>query len=132
MGVEGQSRRPPGRYYLLFLQEQIKDIIIIIHISPPRPHGPMGACTHRSTNVQVARARIGPAQRSTRTPHARGGQDATPAPLLARIRACERWRGERYRQTPGDHATNLGATMLVLLNGSAGLSSAEELGTQWT
>jgi hypothetical protein len=38
-----------------------------------------------------------------------------------RIRARERWRGERYRQTPGDHATNLGATMLVLLNGSAGL-----------
>jgi len=25
--------------------------------------------------------------------------------------AASPWRGERYRQTPGDHATNLGATM---------------------
>ena len=46
-----------------------------------------------------------------------------------RIRARERWRGERYRQTPGDHATNLGDTMLNLATrGSAGLSSSEEPG----
>ncbi len=36
-----QSHSPPG----------------LVHISPPRPHRPMDACTHSSTNVQVARAR---------------------------------------------------------------------------
>ena len=81
----------------------------------------MGVCTHSSTNVQVARAQT----RYHATLHtratARGSQDATPAPLLGAYRARQRWCGERYRQTPGDHATNLGATMLVLLNGSAGL-----------
>ena len=43
-----------------------------------------------------------------------------------RIRARERWRGERYRQTPGDHATNLGATMLVLLNWLRPPTSSED------
>jgi hypothetical protein len=66
MGVESQSRRP----------------LRTVHISPPRPHGPMGACTHGSTKVQVARARTSTGQHSTRTPRARGSQDATPAPLL--------------------------------------------------
>ena len=113
MGVEGQSHSPLG----------------LVHISPPRPHRPMDACTHSSTNVQVARAQT----RYHATLHtratARGSQDATPAPLLGAHRARQRWCGERYRQTPGDHATNLVATMLVLLNGSAGLSSVEEPGT---
>jgi hypothetical protein len=66
MGVEGQSHRP----------------LRTVHVSPPRPHGPMGACTHSSTKVQVARARTSTGQHRTRTPRARGSQDATPAPLL--------------------------------------------------
>jgi hypothetical protein len=89
----------------------------------------MGVCTHSSTNVQVARAQT----RYHATLHtratARGSQDATPAPLLGAHRARQRWCGERYRQTPGDHATNLGATMLdYATRGSAGLSSSEEPG----
>jgi hypothetical protein len=99
MGVGGQPHSPPG----------------LVRISPPRPHRPMDACKHSSTKVQVARARTSTGQHRTRTPRALGSQDATPAPLLGAPRACERWRGERHRQTPGDHATNLGATMLVLL-----------------
>ena len=82
----------------------------------------MDACKHSSTKVQVARARTSTGQHRTRTPRALGRQGADPLPRCwARPRACERWRRERHRQTPGDHATNLGATMLVLLNGSAGL-----------
>jgi hypothetical protein len=76
----------------------------------------MDACKHSSTKVQVARARTSTGQHRTRTPRALGRQGADPLPRCwARPRACERWRGERHRQTPGDHATNLGATMLVLL-----------------
>jgi hypothetical protein len=66
MGVEGQSGRP----------------LLTVHISPPRPHRPMGACTHCSTKVQVALAQTSTRQHSTRTTRTRGSQDTTPAPLL--------------------------------------------------
>ena len=100
MGVGGQSHSPPG----------------LVHISPPRPHRPMDACTHSSTKVQVARARTSTPGNTAHARRAPAAVRTRPLPRCwGRLRACERWRGERHRQTPGDHATNLGATMLVLL-----------------
>ena len=65
MGVEGQSHSPLG----------------LVHISPPRPHRPMDACTHSSTNVQVARART--RYRATLHTHAaslrKSGRDSAEA-----------------------------------------------------
>ncbi len=104
-----------------------------------RPHLPPTAPqTHRRVHTQLHQ-RAGCAC-ADQAPHNVAHACCAPAEVMTRllprcwtrIRACERWRGDWYRQTPGDHATNLGANMLVPLNGSAGLSSAEELGTQWT
>ncbi len=98
---------------------------------PPRPHGPMGACTHSSTNVQFAQALTSTAQRCTRTQRLPAGkQDSAPVPAPGCIQACELWRGERNRQTPGDHATNLGYTMLVLLRMALLAYFLGRLGTQ--
>ena len=54
------------------------------------------------------------------------GRDACSA-AGSSIRTCERWRGDRNRQTPGDHATNLVATMLVLLHVAPLASSLRKL-----
>jgi hypothetical protein len=82
------------------------------------PHGPTDPWTR--ANTAPPRCRLpGRGPRPGKTAHARRAPSAVrtrPLPRCwARLRACERWRGERHRQTPGDHATNLGATMLVLL-----------------
>ena len=101
----------------------------VSHIALPSwsaspPHAPQ---THGRVQTQLHQGAGCPCadlDRATLHTHAarprRQGADPLPR-CWARPRACERWRGERHRQTPGDHATNLGATMLVLLNGSAGL-----------
>ena len=75
----------------------------------------MDACKHSSTKVQVARARTSTGQHRTRTPRALGSQDATPAPLPGAPSGMRAMARGAASQTPGDHATNLGATMLVLL-----------------
>ena len=105
MGVGSQPHSPPE----------------LVRISPPRPTDPW---TRANTAPPRCRLR-GRGPRPGNTAHARRAPSAVRTRPLLRCRArpwaCERWRGERHRQTPGDHATNLGATMLVLLNGSAGL-----------
>jgi hypothetical protein len=99
MGVGSQPHSPPE----------------LVRISPPRPTDPW-----TRANTAPTRCRLpvrGP--RPGNTAHARRAPSAVRTRPLLRCRArpwaCERWRGERHRQTPGDHATNLGATMLVLL-----------------
>jgi hypothetical protein len=95
----------------------------VSHIAPPGwstspPHGPTDPWSRAHTAPPRCRLR-GRGRRPGNTAHARRPRAAVrtrPLPRCwARLRACERWRGERHRQTPGDHATNLGATMLVLL-----------------
>jgi hypothetical protein len=95
----------------------------VSHIAPPGwsaspPHGPTDPWTRAHTAPPRCRLR-GRGRRPGNTAHACRAPAAVRTRLLprcwARLRACERWRGERHRQTPGDHATNLGATMLVLL-----------------
>ena len=99
MGVGSQPHSPPE----------------LVRISPPRPTDPW---TRANTAPPRCRLR-GRGPRPGNTAHARRAPSAVRTRPLLRCRArpwaCERWRGERHRQTPGDHATNLGATMLVLL-----------------
>ena len=100
MGVGSQPHSPPE----------------LVRISPPRPTDPW-----TRANTAPPRCRLpGRGPRPGNTAHARRAPSAVRTRPLLRCRArpwaCERWRGERHRQTPGDHATNLGATMLVLLN----------------
>ena len=95
----------------------------VSHIALPSwsaspPHAPQ---THGRVQTQLHQGAGCPCadlDRATLHTHAarprRQGADPLPR-CWARPRACERWRRERHRQTPGDHATNLGATMLVLL-----------------
>jgi hypothetical protein len=99
---------------------------------PPTTHGPMGACTHNSINVQVARAWTSNDQRCTRTPRLPAGkQDTTSVPATGRaFRHAIDGVGSGIGQTPGDHATNLGATMLVPLRMTPLASSLGKLGTQ--
>ena len=84
------------------------------------PHGPTDPWTRAHAAQPTCRLRGADLDRTTVHTHAttaRGDAGRNPCPRTwARIQARERWRGERNRQTPGDHATNLGATMLVLLN----------------
>jgi len=62
---------------------------------------------------------------------ARGDAGRNPCPRTwARIQARERWRGERNRQTPGYHATNPFATMLLLLHIAPLAYFLRRLGTQ--
>ena len=100
MGVEGQSHSPLG----------------LVHISPPRPHRPMDACTHSSTKVQVARARTSTGQHRTRTPRALGSQDATPAPLPGAPSGMRAMARGAASADPRGSCHQPFATMLVLLN----------------
>jgi membrane-associated phospholipid phosphatase len=106
----------------------------VSHIALPSwsaspPHAPQ---THGRVQTQLHQGAGCPCadlDRATLHTHAarprRQGADPLPR-CRARPRACERWRRERHRQTPGDHATNLGATMLVLLNWLRPPTSSED------
>jgi hypothetical protein len=100
------------------------------HLPPtaPRTHGRVRTKLHQRAGCAGAdldRATL----HSHATARGEAGRDLCPR-HWARIQACERWRGERNMQTPGDHATNLGATMLVLPQVAPLASSLGKLGTQ--
>jgi hypothetical protein len=109
------------------------------HIAlPDRPRlPPTTPQTHGRVHTQLnqragcAGADLDRATVHTHAATARGDAGRNPCPRTwARTQACERWRGERNRQTPGDHATNLGATMLVLLHIAPLAYFLRRLGTQ--
>jgi hypothetical protein len=86
------------------------------HLTPtaPRPHGRVHTQLHQRAGCACADLDRATLHTHAATARGEAGRHLCPR-HWARIQACERWRGERNRQTPGDHATNLGATMLVLL-----------------